>query len=100
MGGAGYQPLDPHNQRLSSKHHGRFVSRPACAWLVLGVLSMALLHLLCCSPPGTQQAVLSPLRQYINNTYSFVSSVYVTNAERLDLQSFFKLFFPVFSVLF
>ncbi|CAD6339707.1 unnamed protein product [Miscanthus lutarioriparius] len=37
---------------------------------------MALLHLLCCSPAGNQRAVfVSPLLNYINNTYSFVSSV-------------------------
>ncbi|RLN12078.1 protein ALTERED XYLOGLUCAN 4-like [Panicum miliaceum] len=70
-----YKPLDPRSQKPSSKNPGCFLSRPACAWLVLGFLSLALLHLLCCSPTATQQAVFSPLRQYINNTYSFVSSV-------------------------
>ncbi|KAF8772548.1 hypothetical protein HU200_005505 [Digitaria exilis] len=71
-----YKPLDPRNQlKPSSKTPGCFLSKPVCASLVCGVLSLALLHLLCCSSPGTQQAVLSPLRQYINNTYSFVSSV-------------------------
>ncbi|CAN6208131.1 unnamed protein product [Urochloa humidicola] len=73
--GSAYQPLDPHHQKPPSKNHGCFLSKPFCAWLTFGFLSLALLHLLCCSPAGTQQAVFSPLRQYINNTYSFVSSV-------------------------
>jgi len=85
-----YKPLDPRSQKPSSKNPGCFLSKPVCVSLVLGFLSLALLHLLCCSPAATQQAVLSPLRQYINNTYSFVSSVYVTNAERLDLPVLFS----------
>jgi xyloglucan O-acetyltransferase len=36
---------------------------------------LALLHLLCCSPAGNQRPAFSPLLSYINNTYSFVSSV-------------------------
>ncbi|CAL5037740.1 unnamed protein product [Urochloa decumbens] len=71
--GAYKQPL---NQKpSSSKNPGCFLSRPVCFSLVCGILSLALLHLLCCSPAATQQAVFSPLRQYINNTYSSVSSV-------------------------
>ncbi|TKW20641.1 hypothetical protein SEVIR_4G103200v4 [Setaria viridis] len=73
--GSAYQPLDPYNQKPSGKKHGCFLSKPVCAWLACGFLFLALLHLLCCSPDDTQQAVFSPLRQYINNTYSFVSSV-------------------------
>lgn len=71
-----YKPLDPHNNLMkpSSKNPGCFLSKPACAWLTCGFFSLALLHLLCCSPPGTQQAAFSPLLRYINNTYSFVSS--------------------------
>ncbi|XP_066374810.1 xyloglucan O-acetyltransferase 2-like [Miscanthus floridulus] len=66
------QPLD---HKASSKNPGCFLSKPTCAWLACGFLSLALLHLLCCSPAGTQRAALSPLLQYINNTYSFVSTV-------------------------
>ncbi|CAL5037742.1 unnamed protein product [Urochloa decumbens] len=72
--GASYQPLDPHNLKPSSKNPPCFLSKPVCAWLVCGFLSLALLHLLCCSPAGTQRPAFSPLLQYINNTYSFVSS--------------------------
>jgi hypothetical protein len=42
---------------------------------------LALLHLLCCSPAGTQQAVFSPLLQYFNGTYSSVSPAYVNAAQ-------------------
>ncbi|OEL13389.1 Protein ALTERED XYLOGLUCAN 4 [Dichanthelium oligosanthes] len=73
--GTAYQPLHPHNQKPATKNPGCFLSKAVCAWLACGFLSLALLHLLCCSPAGTQQAVFSPLHQYINNTYSFVSSV-------------------------
>jgi len=45
------------------------------AWLAAGFLSLALLHLLCCSPAGTQRSAFSHLLQYINTTDSFVSSV-------------------------
>jgi hypothetical protein len=76
MGGAYLQPLDPHSHnKASSKNPGCFLSKPTCAWLACGFLSLALLHVLCCSPAGTQRAALSPLLQYINNTYSFVSTV-------------------------
>ncbi|PUZ61511.1 hypothetical protein GQ55_4G281600 [Panicum hallii var. hallii] len=44
------------------------------AWLAAGFLSLALLHLLCCSPPVTQDAVFTPLLQYVNTTHSFLSS--------------------------
>ena len=63
------------SQHCSTNPAGYFLPRTAGAWLACGFLSLALLHLLCCSPAATQQAVLSPLRQYINNTYSFVASV-------------------------
>ncbi|OEL29482.1 Protein ALTERED XYLOGLUCAN 4 [Dichanthelium oligosanthes] len=43
-------------------------------WLACGFLSLALLHLLCCSPPATQDAVFTPLLQYVNATYSYLSS--------------------------
>jgi hypothetical protein len=73
-----HQPLDPHSHKpssSSSKNPGSFLSKPVCAWLACGFLSLALLHLLCCSPAGNQRAAfVSPLLNYINNTYSFVSS--------------------------
>uniref|UniRef100_A0A0E0LJ23 Uncharacterized protein n=1 Tax=Oryza punctata TaxID=4537 RepID=A0A0E0LJ23_ORYPU len=77
MGAYHYQPVvyHPHNQKPSCKNPGYFVSKPTCAWLACGFLSLALLHLLCCDPTATRQAAFSPLRQYINNTYSFVSTV-------------------------
>ncbi|EAZ03413.1 hypothetical protein OsI_25553 [Oryza sativa Indica Group] len=78
MGAYHYQPVvyhHPHNQKPSGKNPGYFVSKHACAWLGCGFLSLALLHLLCCAPAATRQAAFSPLRQYINNTYSFVSTV-------------------------
>ncbi|KAL6605880.1 hypothetical protein ACP70R_041533 [Stipagrostis hirtigluma subsp. patula] len=53
---------------------GYFLPKPVCAWLAGGFVSLALLHVLCCSPPATQNAVFSPLIQYINDTYNFVSS--------------------------
>ncbi|PVH48181.1 hypothetical protein PAHAL_4G269700 [Panicum hallii] len=71
------QPLHPHSAQKpsspNSANPGYFLPRTAGAWLACGFLSLALLHLLCCSPPGTQQAVLSPLLQYFNGTYSSVS---------------------------
>uniref|UniRef100_A0A0E0AHS8 Uncharacterized protein n=1 Tax=Oryza glumipatula TaxID=40148 RepID=A0A0E0AHS8_9ORYZ len=78
MGAYHYRPVvyhHPHNQKPSGKNPGYFVSKHACAWLGCGFLSLALLHLLCCAPTATRQAAFSPLRQYINNTYSFVSTV-------------------------
>ncbi|KAF8772547.1 hypothetical protein HU200_005504 [Digitaria exilis] len=75
MAGAVYLPLDPHYHKPSGKSHGCFLSKPITAWLACGFLSLAILHLFCCSPADTPQAMFSPLRQYINNTYSFVSSV-------------------------
>jgi len=44
------------------------------AWLAAGFLSLALLHLLCCSPPVTQHAVFTPLLQFANTTFSSLSS--------------------------
>ncbi|XP_066369462.1 xyloglucan O-acetyltransferase 1-like [Miscanthus floridulus] len=78
MGGA-HEPLHPHMQMKTSSSskggsHGYFVPRPVCAWLVCGFVALALLHVLCCTPPGTQEAVLSPLLQYVDDTYNFVSS--------------------------
>ncbi|PUZ61514.1 hypothetical protein GQ55_4G281900 [Panicum hallii var. hallii] len=74
--GASYQPLDPHNHhKPSSKNPPCFVSKPVCALLACGFVSLALLHLLCCSPAGAQRPAFSPLLQYINNTYYSVSSV-------------------------
>ncbi|TVU11888.1 hypothetical protein EJB05_45498, partial [Eragrostis curvula] len=69
------QPSDPHSQKPWSTKQGHFLSKPIFSWLACGFLSLALVHLICCSPGGTQKAVFSPLLQYINNTYSFVSSV-------------------------
>ncbi|KAJ1258754.1 hypothetical protein BS78_10G099900 [Paspalum vaginatum] len=70
-----YKPLDPHNlpMKPSSKNPGCFVSKPACACLAVAFFSLALLHLLCCSPSGNHQAAFSPLLRYINTTYSFAS---------------------------
>lgn len=80
MGGA-HGLLHPPKQKtpLSSKggNHGYFVPRPVCAWLVFGFVALALLHVLCCTPAGTQEAVISPLLQYVDDTYNFVSSGYV-----------------------
>ncbi|TVU11903.1 hypothetical protein EJB05_45513, partial [Eragrostis curvula] len=70
-----YEPLTPKGQKPSSTNRGCFVSKRACPWLVCGFLSLAVLHILCCSPAGTQHVVFSPVLKYINNTYSFVSSV-------------------------
>ncbi|XP_062227567.1 xyloglucan O-acetyltransferase 2-like [Phragmites australis] len=70
-----YQPPDPSGKKPSSTNPGYFLSKPVCTWLACGFLSLALFHLLCCSPASTQQAVFSHLLQYINNTYSFVASV-------------------------
>ena len=74
--GASYQPLDPHNHhKPSTKDPPCFLSKPVYTLLACGFISLALLHLLCCSPAGTQRPAFSPLLQNINNTYSFVSSV-------------------------
>ncbi|TKW20649.1 hypothetical protein SEVIR_4G103900v4 [Setaria viridis] len=74
------QALHPHSQKPSSpstnsSNPGYFLSKPVCAWLACGFLSLALLHLLCCSPAGTQQAVFSPLLQLFNTSSASVSSV-------------------------
>ena len=84
MGGA-HEPLHPHMQMKTSSSskggsHGYFVPRPVCAWLVCGFVALVLLHVLCCTPPGAQEAVLSPLLQYVDDTYNFVSSGYVKTA--------------------
>ncbi|KAJ1258758.1 hypothetical protein BS78_10G100200 [Paspalum vaginatum] len=71
-------PPSSHNKHRtsssSSKGGGFFVPRAVCAWLIVGFVALALLHVLCCTPPGTQEAVLSPLLQYVDDTYNFVSS--------------------------
>ncbi|TVU11887.1 hypothetical protein EJB05_45497 [Eragrostis curvula] len=69
-----YQQLHlPHGEKPSSPGNtgnGYFRSIRACPWLACGFLSMALLHLLCCSPAGSQRAVVSPLLGFFNSTYS------------------------------
>ncbi|PUZ61515.1 hypothetical protein GQ55_4G282100 [Panicum hallii var. hallii] len=72
MGAHEQPPHHPHKQK--TPRSGYSVPRPVCAWLACGFVSLALLHLLCCTPPGTQDAVLSPLLQYVDDTYNFVSS--------------------------
>uniref|UniRef100_A0A0E0L9R6 Trichome birefringence-like N-terminal domain-containing protein n=1 Tax=Oryza punctata TaxID=4537 RepID=A0A0E0L9R6_ORYPU len=67
-------------QPLQQQHHhgaaaaGYFLPRTVVTWLAAACLSLALLHLLCCSPPGAHQAVFSPLLQFFNGTYSNISS--------------------------
>ncbi|KAF8772546.1 hypothetical protein HU200_005503 [Digitaria exilis] len=72
--GASYQPLDPQDLKPSSKNHAHFLSNPVISWLCCGFISLALLHLLIFSPSGTQRSAFSPLLQYIDDTYNFVSS--------------------------
>ena len=86
--GACQHPLHPHGGQKpsfsspsSTNPAGYFLPRTSGAWLASGFLSLALLHLLCCSPAGTQQAVFSPLLQYFNGTYSSVSPAYVNAAQ-------------------
>ncbi|TVU11886.1 hypothetical protein EJB05_45496, partial [Eragrostis curvula] len=70
-------PFHSHKHKTSSHKGGNpgyFVPKPVCTWLVCGFLSLALLHILCCSPSGSQESVLSPFIQYLDDTYSFVSS--------------------------
>ncbi|TKW20648.1 hypothetical protein SEVIR_4G103800v4 [Setaria viridis] len=78
MGAHEQPPLHPNKQKTTwsakAGNSGYFVPRPVCAWLACGFVSLALLHLLCCAPPGTQNAVLSRLLQYVDDTYNFVSS--------------------------
>ncbi|KAK3132050.1 hypothetical protein QOZ80_6AG0515060 [Eleusine coracana subsp. coracana] len=66
----------PHKHKTSSPKGspGYFVPKPVCAWLVFGFLSLALLHIICCSPSTNQDSVFSPLIQYLDDTYSFVST--------------------------
>uniref|UniRef100_A0A0D9WXD2 Uncharacterized protein n=1 Tax=Leersia perrieri TaxID=77586 RepID=A0A0D9WXD2_9ORYZ len=83
MGGY-QQALDPDNQKPScSKNHGYFLSKPFFVWLTCGFLSLAVLHLFCCVPTGNGRATFSPLMQYLNNTYSFVSEVYASRRKEL-----------------
>uniref|UniRef100_J3MCR5 Trichome birefringence-like C-terminal domain-containing protein n=1 Tax=Oryza brachyantha TaxID=4533 RepID=J3MCR5_ORYBR len=77
-----YQPLQQqqhHGQKHSSSTAagggcGYFLPRTVVTWLAAACLSLALLHLLCCSPPGGHEAVFAPLLQYFNGTYSYISS--------------------------
>ncbi|XP_040380826.1 protein ALTERED XYLOGLUCAN 4-like [Oryza brachyantha] len=76
-----YQPLQQqqhHGQKHSSSTAagggcGYFLPRTVVTWLAAACLSLALLHLLCCSPPGGHEAVFAPLLQYFNGTYSYIS---------------------------
>ncbi|OEL29481.1 Protein ALTERED XYLOGLUCAN 4 [Dichanthelium oligosanthes] len=47
-----------------------FLPKSVGIWLACGFLSMALLHLLCCSPRGAQEAVFTQVLQYADDTYS------------------------------
>ncbi|KAF0901692.1 hypothetical protein E2562_006172 [Oryza meyeriana var. granulata] len=74
-----FQPLQQHQhgQKPSTPNPaaGYFLPRTVVTWLAVACLSLALLHLLCCSPPGGHQAVFAPLFQYFNGTYSsYISS--------------------------
>lgn len=74
----------PHKHKTSPKGSpGYFVPKPVCAWLVFGFLSLALLHIICCSPSTNQDSVFSPLIQYLDDTYSFVSTEYVLSMKLL-----------------
>nr|CAB3482856.1 unnamed protein product [Digitaria exilis] len=74
------QPLHPHSSQKPSSSSpstsstnpaGYLLPRTTSAWLACAFLSLALLHLLCCSPDPTQWAlVFSPPRHYFNGTYS------------------------------
>ncbi|TVU09152.1 hypothetical protein EJB05_42593, partial [Eragrostis curvula] len=71
-----YQSQTPSSQKPWSTNRGcSLVSKGGCSWLVCACLSLATLHILCCSPAGTQHAVFGSVLQYMNNTDSFVSSV-------------------------
>uniref|UniRef100_A0A0D9WNP3 Trichome birefringence-like N-terminal domain-containing protein n=1 Tax=Leersia perrieri TaxID=77586 RepID=A0A0D9WNP3_9ORYZ len=67
-----------HGQKSSTSNPaaaGYFLPRTVLTWLAAACLSLALLHLLCCSPRGAYQAaVFSPLLQYFNGTYSSYTS--------------------------
>jgi len=76
------EPLHPHRQMKTSSSSkkaaimGISCPDPSALGLSAAFVALALLHVLCCTPPGTQEAVLSPLLQYVNDTYNFVSSGY------------------------
>ncbi|KAJ1258759.1 hypothetical protein BS78_10G100300 [Paspalum vaginatum] len=74
------QPLRPHSQKPSSPpscaNPGYFLLKTVCAWLAGGFFSLALVHLLCCTPSGTQEAVFSSLFQHFNGTGSSLTSVH------------------------
>jgi xyloglucan O-acetyltransferase len=63
--------------------HGYFVPKSVCAWLAFGFLGLALLHILCCAPSTNHESMFSPLIQYLDDTYSFVSSEYVNAIDLL-----------------
>uniref|UniRef100_A0A0D3GEL8 Uncharacterized protein n=1 Tax=Oryza barthii TaxID=65489 RepID=A0A0D3GEL8_9ORYZ len=73
-----YQPLQHHHGGAAA---GYFLPRTAVTWLAAACLSLALLHLLCCSPPGGHQAVFSPLLQYFNGNGTYSSNISSSGVE-------------------
>ncbi|CAN6178640.1 unnamed protein product [Urochloa humidicola] len=69
------QKPSPPSTSTTNTNTGYYLRKTIGAWLACGFLSLALLHLLCCSPAATQRAVFSPLLQYFNDTYSSVPPV-------------------------
>ncbi|XP_062178590.1 xyloglucan O-acetyltransferase 1-like isoform X2 [Phragmites australis] len=61
------KPLHPQKQKLSSPNGGKpgyfILPKSACIWFSCGFVSLALLHLFCCSSSGAREAVFSPLLQ-------------------------------------
>ncbi|CAO1947514.1 unnamed protein product [Urochloa humidicola] len=57
-----------------SSKPGYFLSKTGGIWLACGFVFLALLHLLCCSPRGAQEAAFTHVLEYANDAYSKLRS--------------------------
>uniref|UniRef100_A0ACD6AHA6 Uncharacterized protein n=1 Tax=Avena sativa TaxID=4498 RepID=A0ACD6AHA6_AVESA len=70
-----HPPVHQHCQKRSSPGSTTLAYFRACITLLACTfLSLSLLNLLYYSPPGAQQTVIAPVLQFLNHTYSSISS--------------------------
>ncbi|KAF8772550.1 hypothetical protein HU200_005507 [Digitaria exilis] len=74
---AACKPLHSSSQKpppVRITNPGYFLSKTVGIWLAFGSVSLALLHLICCSPRGAQEAAFTQVLQYANDAYSKLRS--------------------------
>nr|CAB3467608.1 unnamed protein product [Digitaria exilis] len=74
---AACQPLHSSSQKpppARSTNPGYFLPKTVVHWLAFGSISLALLHLICCSPRGAQEAAFTRVLQYANDAYLKLTS--------------------------